>query len=128
MQNSKLDTNSVITYVKNELSKLRKSYNKLEADLNLSKSVTEIMRKQIVMLERKSRSNEQYSRRECLEISGLPSSTKNSQLEKVDPQIVEDCHWLKPNNSSKKAIINLFKRKDADKTHEVRKMLKSMKF
>ena len=75
------------------------------------------MRKQIVMLERKSWSNEHYSRRECLEISGLPSSVEDSQLEgtvlqifdkmevKVDPQNVEACHWMKSNNSSKKAII-----------------------
>ena len=65
------------------------------------------MRKQIVVLERKSWSNEQYSKHECLEISGLPSSTEDSQLEgtvfqifekkdvRVDPQIVEACHWLK---------------------------------
>lgn len=58
MQNSKLDINSILTDVNNELSKLRKSYNKLEIDLAVSKSVAEIMRKQIVMLEQKSWSNE----------------------------------------------------------------------
>ena len=58
MQNSKLDINSILTDVNNELSKLRKSYNKLEIDLAVSKSVAEIMKKQIVMLEQKSWSNE----------------------------------------------------------------------
>ena len=58
MQNSKLDTNSMLTDIKNELSELRKSYNKLATDLAVSKSVTEIMMKQIVMLEQKSWSNE----------------------------------------------------------------------
>ena len=58
MQNSKLDINSILTDINNELSKLRKSYNKLEIDLAVSKSVAEIMRKQIVILERKSWSNE----------------------------------------------------------------------
>ena len=92
------------------------------------------------MLERKSWSNEQYSRRECLEISGLPSSTEDSQLEgtvlqifekmdvKVYPQNVEASHWLKSNNSSKKAIMKMCKRKDADKIREVKKKLKSLKF
>ena len=92
------------------------------------------------MLERKSWSNEQYSRRECLEISGLPSSTEDSQLEgtvlqifekmdvKVYPQNVEAAHWLKSNNSSKKAIMKMYKRKDADKIREVKKKLKSLKF
>ena len=61
MQNSKLDINSILTVltdINNELSELRKSYNKLEIDLAVSKSVAEIMRKQIVMLEQKSWSNE----------------------------------------------------------------------
>ena len=89
MQNSKLETNSILTDIKNELSELRKRYNKLEADLAVSKSATEIMRKKKVMLERKSWSNEQYSWRECLEISGLPSSTEDSQLEGTVLQVFE---------------------------------------
>ena len=91
------------------------------------------------MLEGKSQSNEQYSRRECLEISGLPSSTEDSQLEgtvlqifekmdvKVYPQNVEAAHWLKSNNSSKKAIMKMYKRKDADKIREVKKKIKIVK-
>ena len=50
MQNSKLGNNSILTDIKSKLYELRKSYDKLEADLAASKSVTEIMRKQIVML------------------------------------------------------------------------------
>ena len=85
------------------------------------------------MLEQKSWSNEECYRREYLEISGFPSSTEDSQLEgtvlqifektgvKVDPQNVEACHWLKSNNRSKKAIVKLSKRKDADKICEVEK-------
>lgn len=46
----------------------------------------------------------------------------------VDPQNVEACHWLKSNNSSKKAIIKLSKRKDAAKICELKKKLKSLKF
>ena len=63
MQNLKLDINSILTDISNELSELRKNYNKLEVDLAVFKSVTEIMRKQIAMLERTSWSNEQYTRR-----------------------------------------------------------------
>ena len=53
----KLDTNSMLTDIKNQISELRKSYNKLEAVLAISKSVTSIMRKQTVMLEQKLWSN-----------------------------------------------------------------------
>ena len=92
--------------MKNELSELRKNYNKLETDLKVSKSVTEAMKNHIIVLERKCWSNEQYSRRECLEISGVPSDTAAGKLEEtllkvfetldvdVDFKNVEDCHWL----------------------------------
>ena len=91
------------------------------------------MKNHIIVLERKSWSNEQYSRRECLEISGIPSDTEAGQLEQtvlkvfekldvdVDPKSVEDCQWLKTRNSSKKVIIKLSKRKDADKIRQVKK-------
>ena len=90
--------------MKNELSKLRKKWNKLEADLKASKSVIEAMKNHIIVLERKCWSNEQYSRRECQEISGIPSDTEAGKLEEillkvfekldvdVDPKNVEDCH------------------------------------
>ena len=57
MQNLKLDTKSVSINIKNDISELRKSYSKLQNDLAVSKSVTEIMKKQIVMLEQKSWNN-----------------------------------------------------------------------
>ena len=79
-------------------------------------------------------SNEQYSRRECLEISGIPSDTEIGELEEtaimvleeldgdVASKDVEDCHWLKTRNSFKKVIIILSKTKDADKIRQVKKI------
>ena len=49
MKNLKLDTNLILTDINNKLSELRKSYNKFQADLVVSKSVTEIMRNRGVM-------------------------------------------------------------------------------
>ena len=43
--------------MKNELSELRKNYNQLEANLKVSKSVTEAMKNDIMVLERKYCSN-----------------------------------------------------------------------
>ena len=133
-QNSILpDMKNELTDMKNELSELRKNYNKLKADLKVSKSVTEPIKNHIIVLERKCWSNEQYSRRECLEISGIPSDTEAGKLEEtllkvfekldvdVDPKNVEDCHWLKTRNSSKRMIIKLSKRKDADKLRQIKK-------
>ena len=66
-QNSILsDMRNELPDMKNELSELRKNYNELEADLKVSKSVTEAMKNHITVLERKCWSNEQYSRRGCL--------------------------------------------------------------
>ena len=56
------------------------------------------------ILERKCAANEQYSRRECLEISGIPESIPNDNLEEtvlkifnetgvtVNSRGVESCH------------------------------------
>ena len=94
--------NSTLPDMKNELSELRKNYNKLDADLKVSKSVIEAMKNHIIILERKCWSNNQYSRRECLEISGTPSDTEAGELKEtvlkvfekldddVDPKNVED--------------------------------------
>ena len=91
----------------------------------------------MVSLERQCWSNSQYSRRECLEISGFPESLKNEDLEgtvlKVFEELdvlvyrsnVEDCHWV-ANRTSKKVIIKLSRRKDANKICRVKKNLKNL--
>ena len=125
--------NFILSDMKNELSELRKNYKKLEADFKVSKSVFEALKSNIVVLKRQCWSNEQRSRRECLETSGMPSDSEAGKLEEtilkvfekldfnVDSKNVEDCHWLKTRNSSKKVIIKLSKRKDADKIRQVKK-------
>ena len=50
MQKWKLDTNSILIDIKYKLPEPRKSHEKLQADLGISKSVTEIISTQIVML------------------------------------------------------------------------------
>ena len=49
--------------ISKELAELRKSYNKLESDLAITKAVNELLRNQILKLERQCWSNAQYSRR-----------------------------------------------------------------
>ena len=88
--------------ISKELAELRKSYNKLESDLAITKAVNESLRNQIITLERQCWSNAQYSRRETLEISRIPD-IDNGDLEgsvltvlskldvNVDPANVEAC-------------------------------------
>ena len=89
----------------------------------------------MVEVEQKSWSNEQYSRRESLEIVGIPETVINSSLEEttlhifkeldisIDTSDIEVCHrvglpcW-------KKLIMKMFRRKDgnsaAGKKHTLR--------
>ena len=89
------------------------------ADLTVTKAVNESFRNQILTLERQCQSNVQYSRRETLEISGIPENIDDNELEgkvltvlsKLDINIdlanIEACHWLKSNNEGKKVILKL---------------------
>ena len=44
----------------------------------------------------------------------------------VDPSNVQDCHWIKSSKGPKKVIVNLSRRKDANKIRLSKKTLKGM--
>ena len=72
-------------------------------------------------------SNNQYFRRECSYLSGIPETIENKDLEGtflgifdkldviVDPSNVEECHWIESITRPKKVIVKLSRRKDASK-------------
>ena len=127
----------ILDKISKELAELRKSYNKSESDLSITKAVNESLRNQILTLERQCRSNAQYSKRKTLEISVIPENIDNGELEgkvltvlskldvNIDPANVEACHWLKSNNKGKKTIVKLSRRKDSDEICRVRNKLKT---
>ena len=99
---------------------LKTKFTALESELHVSKTVTDNLTKYIKTLERKCYENEQYLRRECLEISGIPGSIADNAPEEtlltlfsqcktpVDPSNVEDSHLLKSsNNAPQKVIVKL---------------------
>ena len=128
---------STLTNINKEISDLRQNYEKMQSELCVSRQVSSKLREQIVLLERQCWSNCQYSRRECLELSGLPESIENSELEdtalqlfkkldvEVDSSKSEDCHWL-PSKGPKRVIVKLSKQKDTNKVWKVKKNLKGM--
>ena len=67
--------------ISKELAELRKSYNKLESGLAITNAVNESLRNQVITLEHQCWSNAQYSRRETLEISGIPENIDDGELE-----------------------------------------------
>ena len=66
-----------------ELTSLRDRFTKMESQLLVTRRVNDNLVKQKRILERKCVANEQYSRRECLEISGIPDSIPNNNLEET---------------------------------------------
>ena len=90
-------------------------------------------------MERRCYANEQYSRRKCLEISGIPASAADNGLESnileileeidipIDPNLVEDYHRLLSKSSPKKVIIKLDRRKDFRRILLNKSKLKNLK-
>ena len=93
----------------------------------------------MVSLELQCWSNSQYSRGESLEKSEFPQSLKNEDLEGtvlqifeelnivVDQTNVKDFHWVE-SRTSKKVIIKMSRRKDANKIRRVKKNFEKSKF
>ena len=118
---NKFDT--VLNNINSELLDLKNKFINFESDLEISRNVKLV--DQVTRLERKCWENEQYSRRECIEISGIPQSIRQLDLGKtvlhvfdkidapVDPQNIEACHRLKSddNGRSNKVIVKFSKRK-----------------
>ena len=108
--------NSTLANINKDMVELRNDFKKLVADLAISRSVNNKQRDRIISLERQCWSNSQYSRRECLEMTGLPDNINSEDLEEKilmileklevteDSSNVEDCHWL-PGNQNKRFII-----------------------
>ena len=89
-----------------ELTSLRDRFTKMESQLLVTRRVNDNLVKQNLILERMCAANQQYSRQECLEISGIPDSIPNNNLEEfvlkifnetgvtVNSRDVEACHRL----------------------------------
>ena len=106
--------------------------------MSITNLVNTKLKEKVVTLERQTWSNSQYSRRECLELSGIPEAIENKDLEgtvlgifekldvMLDPSNIEDCHSIKPSKGAKTVIVKLSRRKDANKIRLLKKGLKGM--
>ena len=112
-------------YIKNDLSEFRNDFKKIEQELSVSKNVNSKLQERVVTLEIQCWMNNQYYRRECLEIIAVPDSISNDDLKEttlktfktldviIDPSYTEDCHWLKSNGPKKVIIKAIARRKNA---------------
>ena len=134
---NKFDT--VLNNINYELVDLKIKFTKLESDMEMSKNVNNKLVDQVTRLERKCRKNEQYSRRECIEISRIPQSIEQKDLEKtvlnvfdkidapVDLQNIEACHRPKSDDNGRRNKVNakFSKRKDMVRVMNKNKSLKN---
>ena len=111
--------NNILDELKNDLNELKTKFCKLESDLHISRNVNDKLSDKLIVLERKCHANEQYSRRECLEISGIPAEVGDKDIEKkvlevldaigipVNIDLVEDYHLIPSKGSPKKVLLKL---------------------
>ena len=117
---------------------MRKYYEKLASDVIITKQVNTKLCDKLKFFERQCWVNEQYSRRQGLEISSVPESVTDNNLEEkvlkllgktdveVHPDHIKACYWIKSNAGPKKVIIKMSQHKDADKIGRAKKKLKGL--
>ena len=75
------EMNSEMKELTSEIRDLVTQIKKVEADVAIVKNVNEKLVNQLIKTERQCWANAQYSRRECLEVVGIPTSIPNDSLE-----------------------------------------------
>ena len=105
---------SILDNLRNNFDEPKGKFTRLESNLITSKLNSKLSDR-LLNLERESFANEQYSRRACLEISGILPSLKDNKLESkvlntleeidapIGPGLVENCHRL-PSKGNPEAI------------------------
>ena len=120
--------------INDKLDALNFKFEALNSELAVSRNVNSLLCERIKELERRCGMSEQYSRRECLELVGIPDSVPQDSLEdkvldifksiNVDVQSanVEACHRIKQGRT----IIKLSRRKDVQTILANKKKLKDV--
>ena len=106
-----------------EIHKFNENFVKHESEINIVKKVNTLLNERVTGRERQCWANAQYSRRECLEVAGIPRDVSNENLEwkvlevfsKVGCEIfsrdIEACHRLTIND---RVTVKFLRRKGCD--------------
>ena len=73
--------NGEIQRINGGIQKINETFSKYEADIAITKNANTLLSNQLIEAERQCWANVQYSRRECIEIMGIPSSVEKENLE-----------------------------------------------
>ena len=87
-----------------EIRKLNHKFSQLESENVVAKQANSFLSKCLVAMERQCWANDQYSRRECIEVVSIPDNVNNNKLNdkvltvfqktgwELFPQDLEECH------------------------------------
>ena len=122
------ERDEALTKLHTEIHNINQRFDKLESSLLVSKNVNDKLQDRIISLERGLHATEQYSRRECVEITGIPASVSDDELQSTVCKIlkkinvscgtndIEACHRLGKKNTT---IIKFSSRRKSEKCFEV---------
>ena len=120
-----------------EIRKLNDNFSKLESELSVTKQVNSLLSRRLVNMERQCWANAQYSRRECLDIIGIPSEVEPDVLEEkvvnifeklgcnIPSNHIEACHRVSKKSAT--VIVKFSRRKDYQQVLAVKKDLRKIK-
>ena len=118
----------------NTVDNLSSKLDLVESSLVVTKSINDNLSNRITTLERSLHAQEQYSRRECLEIVGIPISIDDKNLQSTvcnilnetdvpcDPEDLEDCHRTKGDRT----IVKFSSRRKSSEVLRKKKKLKNI--
>ena len=119
-----------------EICKFNENFVKLESEINIVNQVNTLLNRRVIDMERQCWANAQYSKRECLEVSGISRDVFNKNWEskvlkvfiKVGCEIlscdIEVCPHLMNND---RVIVKFLRRKDCDRVMSVKRDLRKVK-
>ena len=80
--------NFILAGIRYQLSDLKQDYERLGSDLSVAMQVNSVLRERVTSLECHCWSNSQNSRRECLDLTGIPKASDNDALESTRNALV----------------------------------------
>ena len=93
---------NTINTLTEETKEIHCSFKKLESEIVVVKKVNDALVKQLSSVERQCWKNAQYSRRECVEVVGIPSLVEHDQFE---PTVCRIMHHIGENISRDKIEV-----------------------
>ena len=120
-----------------EIRKLDESFSKLHAEASVTEQVNTLLSKILVSTERRCWLNAHYSRRECLDIVGIPSEVEADALEETVPAIfeklgcnipterIEASHRMSKKNPT--VTVKFSRRKNCQQVWDVKRDLRKIK-